>query len=85
MADPKVTTARLLLSASELGELLGVNKSTIWTWHSGGKIPAPVRIGGVTRWRRAEIERWLEAGAPPRERWEIIRDEIRATKPDVRK
>ena len=63
------TEGELLLSAQEVGTLLGVNRSTVWTWHASGKIPAPLRIGGTTRWRRREIERWLEAGAPPRERW----------------
>ena len=64
-----MTKDRLLLSASELAVLLGVARCTVWTWHASGKIPMPVKIGGTTRWRRAEVERWLEVGAPPRERW----------------
>jgi len=63
---------KLLLTASDLAASLGVNRSTIWTWHSGGKIPMPVHIGGVTRWRREEIQRWIEAGAPPRTRWQLM-------------
>ncbi len=63
------TTDKLLLTASELAAMLGVNRSTIWTWHSGGKIPMPVQIGGITRWRKDEIQQWLDAGAPPREQW----------------
>ena len=70
-----IAESKLLLSADELGRALGVNKSTVWSWHSGGKIPTPVRIGGTTRWRRKEIERWLEAGAPPRERWIQMRED----------
>ena len=54
---------KLLLSASELGTLLGVNRSTIWTWHSGGKIPLPVRIGGTTRWRSSACA--MLATSPP--------------------
>jgi len=65
---------RLLLSARELGRLLGVSRSTVWSWHSGGKIPLPLKIGGVTRWRRTEIEQWLQAGAPPREKWVQVRE-----------
>jgi predicted DNA-binding transcriptional regulator AlpA len=66
------TRPPLLLKAEELGRMLGVNKSTIWSWHSSGRIPLPVRIGGCTRWRRAEIETWVEAGCPPRARWLVI-------------
>lgn len=59
----------LLLSAEQLGMLLGVSRSTIWTGHNGGKIPLPLKIRGTTRRRRNEIEEWIEAGAPGREKW----------------
>ena len=63
----------LLLKAGELAGLLGVSRATVWSWHSAGRIPLPVRIGGVTRWRRAEIESWVEAGTPGREKWETTK------------
>ena len=71
----EVTTmlgGKLLLSARELGALLGVNRSTIWTWHSSGRIPLPVKIAGTTRWRKTEIEEWIAAGCPPRVRWQAL-------------
>lgn len=74
MPDVRAHSVRLLLSASELGSMLGVARCTVWTWHAGGKIPRPVKIGGTTRWRRDEVEAWLKAGAPPRERWMQIRE-----------
>ena len=64
----------LLLKAEELAGLLGVSRCTVWSWHSSGRIPLPVRIGGATRWRRAEIESWVEAGAPGREKWEAAKE-----------
>jgi len=63
----------LLLTAQALGTLLDINRSTVWAWHSSGRIPLPVKIGGVTRWRRNEIEAWLEAGAPGRAKWETMK------------
>ena len=69
-------TDRLLLTAADLGAILGVHRATVWTWHAGGKIPMPVRIGGATRWRRREIEQWIEAGAPPRVRWQQIAEGV---------
>lgn len=33
-----------------------VAASTIWRWTEQGRIPKPVKIGGATRWRRADIE-----------------------------
>ena len=64
---------RLLISAAAVGRLLGVNKRTVWSWHSSGRIPQPVRIGGTTRWRAEEIRQWVDAGCPARARWEQIR------------
>lgn len=29
-----------------------------------GRMPQPVKIGALVRWRRRDIERWLEAGCP---------------------
>lgn len=60
---------KALLQDMDLAALLGVNKSTIWSWFNSGRIPAPVKIGGITRWRRQEIDRWITAGCPPREKW----------------
>ena len=65
--------SKLLISAAELGKLLGVNKSTVWSWHSSGRIPLPVKLGGTTRWKAEEIRRWVEASCPPRARWEQVR------------
>ncbi|MFH2002801.1 MAG: helix-turn-helix domain-containing protein [Planctomycetota bacterium] len=60
----------LLLTAQQVASLLGVGVSTLWSWHSAGRIPLPVRIGGkTTRWRVSEIEAWVQAGCPGRDRW----------------
>lgn len=67
----------LLISAAQLGALLGVNRSTIWTWNASGRIPLPVKIGGCTRWRADEVRAWVEADCPPRARWMHIRGEGR--------
>jgi excisionase family DNA binding protein len=45
-----------LLSVREVGEVLGLNKSSIWRLARAGKLPQPIKVGGSTRWRRADIE-----------------------------
>lgn len=60
----------LLLGAEAAAELIGISESTLWKLHSQGRIPNPMRLGGrVVRWRREELEAWVRAGCPPRERW----------------
>jgi len=47
---------RQLLSVGDVAEMLGLGISTIWRQVRRGTLPQPVRIGGSTRWRRADIE-----------------------------
>jgi len=65
---------KILLTANEFAQLLGIGRSTLMRHQSSGKIPLPVRIGGSTRWRRKEIEEWVDAGCPSRSRWEAMRN-----------
>ncbi|MBI5765385.1 MAG: helix-turn-helix domain-containing protein [Planctomycetes bacterium] len=30
----------------------------------GGRMPTPTRLGSLVRWRRRELQNWLEAGCP---------------------
>jgi excisionase family DNA binding protein len=48
-----------LLTARELGELLGFAAATIVDWAEAGKLPA-FKIGGRLRFRLSEVEPWLE-------------------------
>lgn len=49
-----------LLTARELGEILGFQAGTIVDWAAVGKVPA-FNIGGRLRFRLSEVEDWLEA------------------------
>jgi excisionase family DNA binding protein len=71
-APATAATNRLAISADEMAELLGISRAHVWRLHSQGRIPRPVRLGRAVRWDRVTIERWLAAGAPPRERWEAM-------------
>lgn len=57
--DPK-----LLLRAAEVGALIGASERWIWDKVNAGKLPKPVRMGRFVRWRRSDIEAWIEAGCP---------------------
>lgn len=55
---------KLLLRAAEVGALMGTSERWIWDKHNAGRLPKPVRIGRLVRWRRSDIEAWIEAGCP---------------------
>jgi excisionase family DNA binding protein len=55
-----------LLDVREVSEMLGCGCRTVWRLADRGAMPAPIRPGGTraVRWRRGELEAWIEAGAP---------------------
>ena len=48
-----------LLTAQGLADRLGCDVRSLRRWRR--HVPKPVLIGGVQRWRRADVDRWLEA------------------------
>ena len=48
-----------LLTVGDVAERLGLSTRTIWALRSAGTIPAPIKIGANTRWRRSEIETYI--------------------------
>ena len=50
-------TPSLLLSDKTASQLLGISRATFWRRVSDKTLPPPIRLGGVTRWRRDELER----------------------------
>jgi predicted DNA-binding transcriptional regulator AlpA len=53
-----------LLSDSEVGEVLGVSARTVWRMLSTDELPSPIKIGGLTKWRRSEIEAMIDLREP---------------------
>lgn len=52
-----------LLRVGDVAEILDLGVSTIWRQVRKGQLPAPLQIGGSTRWRRADIEALLQPKA----------------------
>jgi excisionase family DNA binding protein len=52
-----------LLTAREVGEVLGVASETILRWSRAGKLPAIRLPSGAIRYREADIDAWLAAHA----------------------
>ena len=48
-----------LLTARELGALLGFSTATVVDWAEAGKVPV-FKLGGRLRFRLSEVEAWLE-------------------------
>ena len=48
-----------LLTARDVGHLLGFSPSTIVDWAEAGKVPC-FKVGGRLRFRKSEVQAWLE-------------------------
>jgi len=51
---------KLVLSQAETAELLGVHARTLARMRAAGGGPRAIRVRGAIRYRRADVERWLE-------------------------
>ncbi|GGG77820.1 hypothetical protein GCM10011415_28400 [Salipiger pallidus] len=52
------------VSAKTMAGLLDASESTIWDWARKGLIPKPVKLpSGSTRWRWAEVDRFIAGAA----------------------
>jgi len=45
---------------SELVQLIGVSRSTIYRLIKENKFPRPLKIGKISLWAKEDIERWLK-------------------------
>tara|TARA_Y100000815_G_C12927400_1_gene344070 strand:+ start:324 stop:524 length:201 start_codon:yes stop_codon:yes gene_type:complete len=60
MTDP-------LIRDHECAAMMGCSKATFWRRVADGTIRPAIKIGGMSRWRRSDIEVVIEAAAAHRE------------------
>lgn len=55
-----------LMNLRQVAHYLGVPAGTLYQWRSRGEGPRGFRVGRHVRYRREDVERWLEQHADPR-------------------
>lgn len=48
-----------LLNAKQVQALVSASRVSIWRWEKSGKFPKRIKLGGVTRWRESDIQKWI--------------------------
>lgn len=56
-----VQIAPSLMTDKQVADYLGICRSSVWRNLHLKRFPAPIKIGGATRWRRADIEALIAA------------------------
>ena len=59
-----VIELRPLCDVREVAAALGVTTRTVWRMRDCGEMPMPIRVRGSLRWRRPDVEQWIENGCP---------------------
>jgi excisionase family DNA binding protein len=52
---------KVLLTARDVAERLGISVRTVWRWTATGEMPAPVRRGRIVRWKAADVDGFVRA------------------------
>ena len=53
-----------LLDVNAVAALLSCSVRHVYRLSDAGKMPRPVKVGALVRWRRAEIMQWISEGCP---------------------
>lgn len=52
-----------LLSPEDLADYLAVPVKSIYNWRTTGKGPRGIKVGRLVRYRKADVDSWLERNA----------------------
>jgi excisionase family DNA binding protein len=59
---PTLDTERLM-TVGEVAHWLAISEATLRHWRHTHRGPQSLTVGGAVRYRRSDVERWLERGA----------------------
>lgn len=62
--EPRPAVAAELLDVGAVAALLGCSGRHVYRLADAGRMPRPLKLGALVRWRRAELLEWLGAGCP---------------------
>lgn len=51
-----------LLNVGAVAGLLGCSKRHIYRLSDTGRMPRPLKVGALVRWRRADVLSWIDGG-----------------------
>lgn len=63
--DPSDLSDSALWDVAQVADYLNCSKRTVYRLADGGKMPPPIRLGGLVRWRTDLLHRWVAEGCPP--------------------
>ncbi len=63
--DPRPDVSAELLDVKSVALLLGgCSIRHVYRLSDAGRMPRPIKLGALVRWRRAALESWIASGCP---------------------
>lgn len=53
-----------LLDVRGVAAMLDCSRRHVYRMADSGQMPRPVKLGALVRWRRSDLDEWLQAGCP---------------------
>jgi len=57
-------STQILLSVGAVAQLLGCSGRHVYRLSDAGRMPRPIKLGQLVRWRRGELLDWINDGCP---------------------
>jgi excisionase family DNA binding protein len=54
----------VLVSVHQVARMLACSARTVYRLSDSGRLPWPLKVGSLLRWRREDIHRWVADGCP---------------------
>ena len=54
-----------MLDVTTVASFLSCSPRHVYRLADSGRLPRPLKLGTLVRWRRADIEGWIAEGCPP--------------------
>jgi excisionase family DNA binding protein len=64
-APPDPAAPPALLDVRAVAALLDCSPRHVYRLADAGRMPAPLRIGALVRWRHQDLDAWLDGGCRP--------------------
>ncbi|NLS97973.1 MAG: helix-turn-helix domain-containing protein [Planctomycetaceae bacterium] len=59
-SEHSASIAPTLLTPDQAAAYIGMSRRWVYRAASAGEFPRPVKIGSATRWRRSDLDQWVE-------------------------
>ncbi|MEK6675988.1 MAG: helix-turn-helix domain-containing protein [Planctomycetota bacterium] len=67
--EPRPVVSAELLDVRAVAALLGgCSTRHVYRLADGGRMPRPIKLGSLVRWRRTELDIWISEGCPNQDR-----------------